>query len=251
MRVGADIKNMPNELELSIIIPAYNEEEYLSSCLEAIDRAIDAYGRRDAVEIIVANNASTDLTAEIARAAGAAVVLELEHKISKVRNTGARAAGGRCLLYVDADTVIKETAISEVMETMSTADIIGGGAYVKYDIGGLVAVISWGLNHLLVRWGNAWGTFLFCDRAAFASIGGFDESLYGTEEITFCKDMRAEARAQHKRVYSIRKHLAVTSGRRINRQLREILRRSFIFFNLKKNMQDPEVCRSVWYSEDR
>jgi glycosyltransferase involved in cell wall biosynthesis len=236
---------------LSIIIPAYNEEKLLPACLTAIEKARAASGRSEAIEVIVTDNASTDKTAEIARANGARVVFETEHKISKVRNVGAKAASGRCLLFVDADTAISETAISEVLTAMSNPAAVGGGAYIRYDIGGLVAIVSWGLNHFLVSWGNAWGSFVFCERAAFARIGGFDESLYGTEEITFCRAMRAEARKQHQRVITIRRYLALTSGRRINRQLREILRRSFIFFNLKKNMQDPEVCRSVWYSEDR
>lgn len=242
---------MKNKLELSIIIPAYNEEKLLPGCLAAIERARIASGRPDAVEVIVADNTSTDKTAEIARMAGATIVSEPEHRISKVRNAGARVARGRCLLFIDADTIISETAINEVLAVMSDPKMIGGGAYVKFDIGGLVAIVAWGLNHLLVTWGNAWGAFLFCDRRAFEKIEGFDETLYGTEEITFCQALRKEAKSQNRQVRSIRRYLAVTSGRRINRQLREILRRSFILINLKKNMQDQEVCRSVWYSNER
>ncbi len=251
MKVFADTKGMKNGIELSIIIPAYNEEQYLPACLTAVDRARTESGRPDAIEIIVANNASTDRTSEVAREAGATVVFEKEHRISKVKNAGARAATGSWLLFVDADTEISESAVSEVFDSMADLKIIGGGAYVRYDIGGLVAFISWILNRLFVSKGNAWGTFLFCERAAFERIGGFDETLYGTEEIAFCKAMRVEANKQGRKVRSIRKYLAVTSGRRINRQLREITRRSLILFNLKKNMQDPEVCRSVWYSDDR
>ncbi len=242
---------MKNEYELSIIIPAYNEETLLPDCLAAVDRARIVSGRPHDVEVIVADNISTDRTAKIALEAGARVVFESEHLISKVKNAGARTAKGRWLLFVDADTVIDESAITYVLDSMANPGIIGGGAYVKYDVGGLVAVVSWALNRLFVSRGNAWGAFLFCDRAAFEKIGGFDETLYGTEEITLLKAIRVEAKKQGRCLRSARRYLAVTSGRRVNRQLREVSRRSLMLFNLKKNMQDPDVCRSVWYEETR
>ena len=53
---------------ISIIIPAYNEEAYLPRLLESIEVARERYGAgRGAVEVIVADNGSTDGTAAVAR----------------------------------------------------------------------------------------------------------------------------------------------------------------------------------------
>lgn len=54
---------------IKIIIPAYNEEKSIGKVIAAIPTNIGVS------EIIVANNASTDLTEEVAKAAGATVVL--------------------------------------------------------------------------------------------------------------------------------------------------------------------------------
>ncbi|HEU5163589.1 MAG TPA: glycosyltransferase, partial [Thermoanaerobaculia bacterium] len=58
---------------ISVVIPAYNEEAYLPRLLDSIDRARERYGR-DAVEVIVGDNTSTDATARIAAERGCTVV---------------------------------------------------------------------------------------------------------------------------------------------------------------------------------
>ena len=48
----------------SLVVPAHNEEGYLPRLLDSVERARDAYsGGRDAIEVVVADNASNDRTA--------------------------------------------------------------------------------------------------------------------------------------------------------------------------------------------
>ena len=84
---------------VSIVIPAYNEENYLPRLL----RSIQAQDFPD-VEIIVADADSTDRTAAIARSAGARLTRGGVPAVG--RNNGARLAKGDYLLFIDADTVI-------------------------------------------------------------------------------------------------------------------------------------------------
>ena len=72
----------------SLIISAYNEANYLPRLLDTVDEARRCYrGNYDAIEIIVADNMSTNSTAQIAR----------------VRNCGAALATAEYLCFVDAD----------------------------------------------------------------------------------------------------------------------------------------------------
>ncbi len=103
----------PAELiELTVIVPARNEEECLGACLESLVRQseeIFELGR--AWELVVVNDHSTDRTKEIARRFAGVTVIEtgrLEPGWTGKANavwTAARRARGRWLLFTDADTV--------------------------------------------------------------------------------------------------------------------------------------------------
>ena len=90
--------------DYSIVLPAYNEAALLPATLARLQEAMAGIALRG--EIVVCDNNSTDATPELARAAGASVVFEPVNQISRARNTGARAARGRFLVFVDADTLV-------------------------------------------------------------------------------------------------------------------------------------------------
>jgi len=91
---------------LSIIIPTFNEEQYLPFLL----RSITAQSSAD-YEIVVADNHSTDKTREIAEAAGARIV---DGGLPAAgRNAGADAAKGDILLFLDADVILPDPKFIE------------------------------------------------------------------------------------------------------------------------------------------
>jgi glycosyltransferase involved in cell wall biosynthesis len=110
---------------ISFIVPAYNEEAELSSTLAAIGAAVS--GVSQPFEIIVVDDASTDATPEIAEQAGAQVVSIHRRQIAAARNAGARAARGEYLFFVDADTRINRTHVTEAMAALG-AGYAGGSA---------------------------------------------------------------------------------------------------------------------------
>ena len=121
-------------MNLTIIIPAYNEEAYLPSTLGAVRIAaahLQAQTAAD-IEIIVVDNNSTDGTAEVARRHGATVVEERVQGISRARNTGARSARGDVLVFVDADVIMPRSALLEIHAVMSDPASVGGGFDVDY-----------------------------------------------------------------------------------------------------------------------
>lgn len=93
---------------LSIIIPTYNEEDYLPVLLESIkEQDFDDY------EVIVADANSTDRTREIAEEYGCVVV---EGGLPAVgRNNGANVAKGEILIFLDSDLKLTEHYLRDVL----------------------------------------------------------------------------------------------------------------------------------------
>ena len=92
-----------NPLRLSIVIPAFNEERRLPRTLRELRRHVVAHrGVLGRVEVIVVDNASSDATAEVARAASSAA---LPVRVVHCARQGKGAAVRTGLLATDADLV--------------------------------------------------------------------------------------------------------------------------------------------------
>src|SRR3989442_1536066 len=121
-------------LKISIIIPAFNEERLIGGTLLSIQRASEEFSRRDwETELIVCDNNSTDRTAEIARAAGARVVFEPVNQIARARNSGAAAAIGDWLVFVDADSHPGAEVFADMAKEIQSGNCIAGGATIRWD----------------------------------------------------------------------------------------------------------------------
>src|SRR5580698_5022336 len=99
-------------LELTVIVPARNEEDCLAACLQSlVAQSEDVFKLGKDWELVVVDDHSTDRTAEIARGFAGVKVIEagkLEKGWTGKGNaiwTAARKARGRWLLFTDADTV--------------------------------------------------------------------------------------------------------------------------------------------------
>ena len=90
--------------QLSVVIPAYNESRCLPRLLDTIEIARARFSAdADAIEVIVADNASTDDTAAIAGARGCRVANVSKRVIGASRNGGAAIAVAPIICFVDAD----------------------------------------------------------------------------------------------------------------------------------------------------
>ena len=111
-------------MKISIVVPAFNEERLLGESLAQIKSAASAFAQRGwDFELIVCDNNSTDRTAEIARAAGATVVFEPVNQIARARNSGAAAATGDWLIFVDADSHPSAGLFAEVAEQINSGAV--------------------------------------------------------------------------------------------------------------------------------
>src|SRR5438128_12688596 len=121
-------------MKVSVIVPAYNEERLIRQTLAQLQRAMAAFPRAGWVsELIVCDNNSTDRTAELSRQAGATVVFEPVNQIARARNSGAAAASGDWLVFVDADSSPSAELLAEVAETIVAGGCLAGGCTVRLE----------------------------------------------------------------------------------------------------------------------
>lgn len=186
---------MKNLIKLSFVVPAHNEEAYLSRTLRAILAEI---GRSHCeAEIVVVNNASTDSTRKVAESfAGVRVVDEPVKSLVRARAAGFQVVTGTLVANIDADTVLLEGWIDTVQRAFSDdPELVAiSGPYTYYDVptytnvlvrlfygAGLVAYL---INRYVLRAGSMLqgGNFVV-KREALTRIGGFnpDFSFYGED----------------------------------------------------------------------
>ncbi len=193
---------------ISFVIPAYNEEKYLPDTLRALFASAEVVG--EPFEVIVADDASTDHTAAVARARGARVVAANNRQIAATRNAGARAARGDVFFFVDADTLANPAAIRAALRSLRNG-AAGGGCLFRYDDPvPLWTRAVYPLAMLACRMvAVTGGCFLFCTREAFAAVGGFSEEMFAAEEMVFAQSLKRIGR------FVVPRPVVVTSARKL------------------------------------
>lgn len=233
---------------ISFVVPAHNEQASLPATLAAIHDSARATGH--AYEIIVVNDASTDATAEIARQHNARVVSVNHRQIAATRNSGARAAKGERIFFVDADTVINPRTVTVALRAMDAGAVGGGGAALidRCDVVPLyIRLISFIGRFAPKLLGFTGGAFMFCTREAFLATGGFNERLYWSEEGAFAMALKREGR------FFVPWQPVITSGRRFRKtsggQLMvgavRLLFSPVKFFTHRKHVE------KIWYDSNR
>jgi glycosyltransferase involved in cell wall biosynthesis len=173
----------------SIIIPAFNEEKMIGRCLDSIAR-LDY--PKDAFEVIVVDNGSTDQTVEIARSFGGRLAISVLVRprvyISALRNAGASAAKGRIFAFLDADMLVPPDWLrqAETIFAQANAGVTGGHCSAPAD-SSWVARSWFGRRHRTTRWQPSYvpSGNLLVSRRNFFKIGGFDDQLQTSEDCDF------------------------------------------------------------------
>ncbi len=213
-------------MQISVIVPAFNEAKLLGASLAEIRAAAAAFTRLGwEFELVVCDNNSTDRTADIARAAGARVVFEPVNQIARARNAGAAAATGDWLIFVDADSHPSAELFADVAEQISSGKCLAGGATVRFDEKKFFLVVVtgfWNWTSRLKQWMA--GAFIFVEAAAFRQVGGFSNELFASEEIDLSQRLKKFARGTGSGLVILHRHPIKTSARKVRLYtLREML----------------------------
>lgn len=241
-------------MKISVIIPAFNEEKLLPRTLASLQTALPAFHARGwETEVIVCDNNSTDGTAAAARAAGATVVFEPMNQIARARNTGVSVATGDWVLILDADSKPSRELLNDTAEAIASGRCVLGGTTLQPDEVYFTSWVVYKVWNFMSRWRRwATGPFIFCERAVFQQLKGFDEILYSSEDIDFSLRMRRLARASGRKILILNRHPLVTSARKF-----KLYRwRDYLWFLAKtlftggRTLRNPGDCYT-WYDGRR
>jgi glycosyltransferase involved in cell wall biosynthesis len=178
-----------NKWSVSVIIPARNEQRLIGGTLDRVLHAARDFNR-DAVEIIVVDNASTDGTWEtLGRYTADHGVIAVRQGLlgaARARNYGRRYASGEILVFVDADTWIEPDCLVRIVDHCRSDGIEGGIVRLAGADGGLRARVWWlfweHVRRMPVPRAKAMPALMFCVATVFDEFGPFDEEVAIGEE---------------------------------------------------------------------
>jgi glycosyltransferase involved in cell wall biosynthesis len=116
------MKNRNNPL-VSVIIPAYNQAQYLASAIQSV-----LAQTHHNFEIIVIDDGSTDNTPAVAQQFGNAIryIRQENHGLSSARNTGIRATRGEFIGFLDSDDLWEPDFLSTTVSVLQADHTLAG-----------------------------------------------------------------------------------------------------------------------------
>jgi len=174
----------PPGRSVSVIIPAHNEQEFISGCIASVLNCGHPRGR---LEILVVDHSSTDATKALANRAGATVLQLKGGRIGAVRNTGLQAARGEFVAFVDGDCLVPANWLQSAILILESDSSIGavGGPCLSPKTGTWVER-SLAPSHVrpgIVKPAKTLATSSFIARTTLLrEIGQFDESVISGED---------------------------------------------------------------------
>lgn len=170
------------ERSITIIVPAYNASATLSDCLQAIRKL--SYPIK---EIIVYIDGATDDTEQIARSAGADIIVNSGKPIGPGggRNEAAAAASGEFVLFIDADVIVEPSSLALLMTDIDKHGAVAAfGSYDTSPRSSRVASFYANLRHHHFHQHSSrdastfWTGMGLIRRDIFLDSGGFDIEKY-------------------------------------------------------------------------
>ena len=236
---------MIHKLEISVVVPAYNEEKYIAACLQSLENQTFP---KNSYEVIVVDNNSTDKTRKIAEEFGARIVGCQVQGVAAARAVGSEAAYGEIIAGTDADTQVPpEWLVKIATHFQEESNLVGltGPTYLN-DTGRLFSKFSFLSFDVFQKINFAVGKptfsgFNFAVRKdAYEEIGGFNTNLESAEDIDLSFRL-----AKIGSVKYFSDVVAYTSARRIKRTPFEFFRHNIKNYYLMLRKKEPEAFKPI------
>ncbi len=175
---------------MAFVIPVRNDAARLARCLASIALSAAA----TPVQIVVADNGSTDDTPSTAMDSGATVVSVPNRVVAAVRNAGAAVTTAPLLAFVDADHELDPGWVEAAVGLMASPRItaIGADYHPPAEATWVQRTYDRLRRHPPANETTSWlpSGNLVVRRDAFEAIGGFDETLESCEDVDLCRRLR-------------------------------------------------------------
>jgi glycosyltransferase involved in cell wall biosynthesis len=178
---------------ISIIIPCYNEEANISRCLHSLQQINYP---KELIQVIVADNGSSDNSRKIARTFPVLVVENIGCTIGAVRNFGASFADGEILAFVDADCEVTEDWVASFIhyftdDNRKQIGIVGSPPLVPPN-GNLIerAWFSHRKDDYIGEADYVGSANMVISKELFNALCGFHEGLTSGEDFDLCARAR-------------------------------------------------------------
>lgn len=196
---------------LSIIIPTYNEAEYLPTLLDCLHKQTWKN-----FEVIIADNNSIDFTRKLAENFGAKVVKGGWPGVA--RNQGSKHTNASLILFLDADVTIDINFLARTLIEFDQLNLDLANFRFGFPWPNLLAAFVYQLWNLVQpltlkrksKWAS--GAGILIKRSVFEKLGGFNETLRYGEDVNLIN----RACAQRKR-FGILSQTITPAPRRFNR----------------------------------
>ena len=198
-------------IDISVIIPAHNEEKYIGRCIESIRAADSRYSGK--TELVVVCNRCSYRTAEIAESLGAVVVFNDERCIARVRNAGIAAARGRIIVTIDADNRMTDGTLREINALLDSGKVIGGGAPIRFERYSLPLRLNDLLCRVSFRLTGLYCGIIWAEKATFDAIGGFVDKR-AMEDAATARLLKAYGRRWGRKYTTLRENHLINSTRK-------------------------------------
>jgi len=195
---------------ISAIVPAYNEENYLSYCLRSLIN--QDFPKKD-YEIIVIDNNSTDKTASIAKKFGARVVKEENQGLTYARIRGIKEAKGEIIAFVDADTTVNKDWLKQILSLyQKNPKIVGLGFMADFTPKNFWTFVSQPIEEIAIKLFKIMPGYCFSfKKSAYLKSGGYLPSIKFSEDVFISKRLKRVGQ-----VMALKNHQILTSSRRFH-----------------------------------
>lgn len=204
------------------MIPTYYEEKLLEETLKQFTPALR---ERFSLEVIVSDGGSNDQTVSIARKYADVVIVHDEpnrQTIAEGRNIGAAYASGSILMFVNADTRLRDlpALLQDALAVLSTPGVVALTCDV-YIYPEEERLSDWFFQRVyntffrflnLIHWGMGRGECQIIKREVFEQVGGYAPNLAAGEDYDLYRKLIRKGN-----VHFLRKHAVYESPRRYRR----------------------------------
>jgi len=199
------VNNKLQHPRVTVFVPAFNEEKLIGLTLERLrNQDFD-----EEYELLVIDNASTDMTAELAKRHGARVVREEQKGNRFAVERGFAEARGDIIIQTDADTLPDDQFVRVLADAYRDTDVIAAGTRITfYDAAPWFTKLFRLLTVLNFR-ESMWGASLSATKQAWQEVGGFNQGFDLNADAYFTLQLRKVGK-----VAIIKNYYLPMSGRR-------------------------------------